>query len=165
MRRLDEIYEVTENQNNLTLFCLFVDCEPIGFEEAIQDERRREAMDKEIQAIGRKKKDTGVEYSTTRQKDDWSQVDDKTKKNTRREVESYKAILVAKGYSYRAGIDYDVVFAHVALLETIRLIISLEARNERNIFQRDVKLAFLNGYLEEIYVEQTMGYVKKGYAT
>ncbi|KAK6157664.1 hypothetical protein DH2020_011912 [Rehmannia glutinosa] len=41
-----------------------------------------------------------------------------------------RARLVAKGYSQRAGIDYDEVFAHVARLETIRLIISLAAQNK-----------------------------------
>ena len=34
-RSLQEIYEVIKNQNDLTLFCLFANCEPIGFEETI----------------------------------------------------------------------------------------------------------------------------------
>ena len=56
MRSLQELYEVSENQNDLTLFCLFADCEPIGFEEAVQNRKWRNAMDEEIQAI--KKNDT-----------------------------------------------------------------------------------------------------------
>ena len=51
----------------------------------------------------------------------------KVKKNTNRETEWYKVRLVAKGYSKRARIDYDMVFAIVTWLETIRLIISLAA--------------------------------------
>ena len=35
-RSLQEIYDVTENQDNITLFCLFADCEPINFQEALQ---------------------------------------------------------------------------------------------------------------------------------
>ena len=56
MRSLEELYEVSENQNDLTLFCLFADCEPIDFEEAVQNRKWRNAMDEEIQAI--KKNDT-----------------------------------------------------------------------------------------------------------
>jgi hypothetical protein len=51
VRSLQEIYEVTENQNDLTLFCLFAGCEPIGFEEAVQSKRWRDAMNQEIKAI------------------------------------------------------------------------------------------------------------------
>ena len=87
----------------------------------------------------------------------------KLKKNAKGEVERYKARLVVKGYSRRQGIDYDEVFAPVARLETIRLLISLVAQNQWRIFQMDVKSAFLNGYLEEeLYVEQPIGYVVKG---
>ncbi|KAL4011046.1 hypothetical protein IC575_028092 [Cucumis melo] len=79
------------------------------------------------------------------------------------EVERYKARLVEKGYSQRKGIDYDEVFAPVARLETIRLLIALAAQNNWKIFQMDVKSAFLNGYLEEeVYLEQPPGYSVKG---
>ena len=46
----------------------------------------------------------------------------------KREIEKFKAKLVAKGYSQKAEIDYDEVFAPVAHLETIRLLISLAAQ-------------------------------------
>lgn len=88
----------------------------------------------------------------------------KAKKNEKGEVERYKARLVAKGYSQHAGIDYGEVFAPVARLETIRLLISLAAHNKWKIYQMDVKSAFLNGLLkEELYVEQPLGYVVKGH--
>ena len=45
------------------------------------------------------------------------------------EVERYKATLVVKGYS-QEGIDYDEVFAPVANLETIHLLISLASQNK-----------------------------------
>ena len=48
MRSLQELYEVTDE---LTLFCLYVDCEPIGFEEAIQSKKWRQVMDEEIKSI------------------------------------------------------------------------------------------------------------------
>jgi Reverse transcriptase (RNA-dependent DNA polymerase) len=81
--------------------------------------------------------------------------------NVQGEVERYKARLVAKGYKQKAVIDYEEVFAPVARMETIRLLISLAAQNKWSIFQMDVKSAFLNGVLEEeVYIEQPSGYVK-----
>ena len=53
----------------------------------------------------------------------------KAKKNAKGEIERYKARLVAKGYSQQPSIDYGEVFALVACLETIRLVISLAAQN------------------------------------
>ena len=82
----------------------------------------------------------------------------KVKRNAQGDVIKNKARLVAKGYSQKQGIDYEEVFAPVARLETIRLIISMVAQNMWNIFQMDVKSAFLNGYLEEdVYIQQSEG--------
>lgn len=78
------------------------------------------------------------------------------KKNSSGKVERYKARLVAKRYSQKAGIDYDELFAPVARLETIRLLISIAAQNRWKLYQMDVKSAFLNGFLEEdVYIEQS----------
>ena len=51
----------------------------------------------------------------------------KTKRNAKEEIERHEARLVAKGYSQKDDINYDEVFALVARLKTIRLIISLAA--------------------------------------
>jgi hypothetical protein len=78
-------------------------------------------------------------------------------------LKKHKAILVAKGYKQQYGVDYEDVFAPVARMETVRLMISLTAQKRWKIFQMDVKSAFLNGNLEEVvYVEQPAGFVVKG---
>ncbi|TYJ97307.1 Retrovirus-related Pol polyprotein from transposon TNT 1-94 [Cucumis melo var. makuwa] len=166
MRSLRDIYDETEELsqsfNNLTLFCLFGDSELLNFEEALQNDKWKIAMDEEIKAI--KKNDTW-ELSTlpNGKKAVGVKWVFKIKRNEKGEVERYKARLVAKGYSQRKGIDYDEVFAPVARLETIRLLIALAAQNNWKIFQMDVKSAFLNGYLEEeVYLEQPPGYSVKG---
>ena len=56
MRSHQDLYDSTEIIDGLTLFCLFADCEPTGFEEAVRDKKWRDAMDEEIKAI--KKNDT-----------------------------------------------------------------------------------------------------------
>ncbi|KAL0545154.1 hypothetical protein IC582_020300 [Cucumis melo] len=166
MRSLQDIYDETEELsqsfNNLTLFCLFGDSEPLNFEEALQNDKWKIAMDEEIKAI--KKNDTW-ELSTlpNGKKAVGVKWVFKIKRNEKGEVERYKARLVAKGYSQRKGIDYDEVFAPIARLETIRLLIALAAQNNWKIFQMDVKSAFLNEYLEEeVYLEQPPGYSVKG---
>jgi Reverse transcriptase (RNA-dependent DNA polymerase) len=59
-------------------------------------------------------------------------------------------------------IDYDVVFALVARIETIRLLISLAAQNKWQLFQMNVKSTFLNEVLdEEVYIKQPPSYVKE----
>jgi hypothetical protein len=90
-------------------------------------------------------------------------VDYKLKKDTKGVVVKYKARLVAKGYVQRQGVDYEEVFASVARLETVRLLLALAAQEEWKVHHMDFKSAFLNGDLmKEVYVEQPIGYEKKG---
>ena len=53
MRSLRDLYDSTEITYDVTLFCLFADYEPTGFEEVVQDKKWRNAMDEEIKAIKR----------------------------------------------------------------------------------------------------------------
>ncbi|KAH9669728.1 hypothetical protein KPL70_021911 [Citrus sinensis] len=48
---LQDLYEITEKHDNLTLFCLFANCEPVNFQEVALDEKWRIAMEEEIKAI------------------------------------------------------------------------------------------------------------------
>ena len=78
-------------------------------------------------------------------------------------VAKNKERLVVKGYAQRLGIDYDEVFAPVARLDTMRLLIALAAHEGWEIHHMDVKSAFLNGNLkEEVYVEQQADFIRKG---
>ena len=65
-----------------------------------------------------------------------------------------KARLVCKGYAQVEGIDFEETFAPVARLEAIRMFLALAVYKNFNIYQMDVKSAFLNGNLEEeVYIE------------
>ncbi|KAJ9544220.1 hypothetical protein OSB04_023927 [Centaurea solstitialis] len=70
-----------------------------------------------------------------------------------------KARLVVQGYRQEEGIDYDETFAPVARLEAIRLFLGYAAHMNFQVYQMDVKSAFLNGKLaEEVCVAQPPGF-------
>jgi hypothetical protein len=161
MGSLKDVYERTEEEET-NLFCFYADHEPITFQEAVEEDYWRSAMEEEIQAIQKnntwelltlppKKKTIGVKWVY------------KIKRTADGGVDRYKARLVAKDYKEKYGIDYEEVFALVARLNTVRLLISLVAHHSWKIYQLDVKSAFLNGVLEEeVYVEQPEGFISQG---
>ena len=77
-------------------------------------------------------------------------------------INRYKARLAAKGHKQKYDVDYDEVFAPVARLDIVRMMISLPIHHRRKIYQLDVKSAFLYGSLEEVYIEQPEGFMIKG---
>ena len=60
-------------------------------------------------------------------------------------METFKARLVAKGYSQHEDIDYQDTFSLVAMLKSIRILLAVVAYFDYEIWQMDVKTAFLNG--------------------
>jgi len=69
-------------------------------------------------------------------------------------IDKYKAIFVARGFSQKEGNNYIETLARVARYSTIRSIISLAFVMGWKLHQMDVKMAFLNGVLEEeVYME------------
>ena len=62
----------------------------------------------------------------------------------------------------KEGIDYNETFSLVAMLKSIRIILFIAAQYDYDISQMDVKIAFLNGNLEEeIYMMQPEGFIAK----
>jgi hypothetical protein len=78
-------------------------------------------------------------------------------------IEKYKDCFVAWGFSQFEGVDCDETFASVARYTSIRVVISIAAEMGWKIHQMDVKIAFLNGHIEEeVYIEQPLGFEVHG---
>jgi hypothetical protein len=58
-----------------------------------------------------------------------------------------KACLVAQGFSQVEGIDFGEIFAPVARLEAIRILLAFAASKGFELYQMDVNITFLNGVI------------------
>ncbi|GJY60726.1 retrotransposon protein, putative, ty1-copia subclass [Tanacetum coccineum] len=165
----------TRTQNAPNRMCLYIDAkehelgdlgEPANYKAALLDpesDKWLSAMNVEMQSI----KDNKV-WDLVDLPPNGKTVDSKWlfKKKTDMDevVHTYKARLVAKGYTQTPGIDYEETFSPVADIRAIRILIAIAAFYDYEIWQMDVKTAFLNGYLsEEVYMEQPEGFVNPKY--
>nr|KYP48895.1 Retrovirus-related Pol polyprotein from transposon TNT 1-94 [Cajanus cajan] len=100
---------------------------PICFEDAVKSTKWRQTMEDEIVAI--EKNDTWklVELPNGAKKIGVKWIY-KTKLNEHGEVDKFKAQLVAMGYSQNHGIDYNEVFAPIARMDIVTMVITLAAR-------------------------------------
>jgi hypothetical protein len=75
-----------------------------------------------------------------------------------------KARLVAQGYNQVEGLDFEEIFAPVIDLEAIRILLSFTVSKGFELYQLNVKSAFLNGVIhEEVYVRQPLGFESPKY--
>ncbi|GKF04096.1 retrovirus-related pol polyprotein from transposon TNT 1-94 [Tanacetum coccineum] len=90
----------------------------------------------------------------------------KVKLDEHGDVLKNKARLVAKGYRQEEGINFKESFAPVARIEAIKIFIANAASKNMDIYQMDVKIAFLNGDLqEEVFIRQPEGFEDPDYPT
>ena len=73
----------------------------------------------------------------------------KVKRDELSAIVKRKACLVARGFVQREGIDFEEVFAPVARMESVRLLLALVAAKDWRVHHLDIKSAFLNDELVE----------------
>ena len=152
--------DVIDDEGELVHYAFYADVKPVNAAEALKDSKWVKAMNEEVKSIEDNNTWSLVELPQGKKAIDVKWVY-KVKTNSKGEVTRHKARLVAKGFLQKEGIDFDEVFAPVARIETIRLVVGLAEINSWHICQMDVKCAFLNGPLdEEVYVKQPVGFVK-----
>ena len=83
----------------------------------------------------------------------------KTKHDAKGQVERYKAILVAKGYNQREGIDFKETLSPVSTKDSLRIIMAIVALFNLELHRMDVRTTFLNRDLvEDVYMSQPIGF-------
>jgi hypothetical protein len=118
---------------------------PSSVDEALKDRKWIQAMDEEMKALEK----NGTWEIVERQRDKkpvgcrWIYT---VKHKSDGTIDRYKARLVAKGYTQTYGIDYEETFAHVAKMNTVRILLSLAACFGWELQQFDVKNVFF--YME-----------------
>jgi hypothetical protein len=68
-----------------------------------------------------------------------------------RQVSLYKARLVARGFNKKYGADYNETFLPVISHSVLRLLFALAAEMNMSVHHMDVKTAFLNRDLKNVY--------------
>jgi hypothetical protein len=80
------------------------------------------------------------------------------------EIMRNKARLVAQGFSQVKGLDFEEIFAPVARLEAIMILLAFVASKGFKLYQMDVESAFLNGVIQdEVFIRQTLGFKNPKY--
>lgn len=75
-------------------------------------------------------------------------------------VERFKARLVARGFLQRKGVDYEMTYAPVARMTSMRVLVAVAAHEGLTIAQVDVNSAYLHGFMDtEVFIAQPPGFI------
>jgi hypothetical protein len=153
--------EPDDHESEEEVLCLVTADEPASVEEVLAAPAWREAMQEEMNNIAENNTWAMSSLPVGHRAIGLKWVF-KLKKDPDGNVVKHKARLVVKGYAQRKGVDFDEVFAPVARMETVRILLALAAHGGWEVHHMDVRSAFLNGDLsEEVYVLQPPGFMDK----
>jgi hypothetical protein len=162
-RKLDDVLDSYDELQEQELMVAVGDGEPATFEEARREQSWIKAMEVEMASIEQNGTWTLVSLPRGHKPIGLKWVF-KLKRDETGKIVKHKARLVAKGYVQQQGVDFDEVFAPVARMESIRMLLAVAAQGGWYVHHMDVKSAFLNGELrEEVYVQQPPGFVAAGH--
>eukprot|EP00253_Pinus_taeda_P011180 PITA_11180 len=121
------------------------DDEPLCYQEAIEgskSDKWKASMKYEMMALGKNGTWDLVELPKDRKTIGCKWVF-KLKRGVNDTEDRYKARLVPKGFSQKAGIDFHEIFSPVVKIVSIRIVLALVALLDLELQQLDVKTAFL----------------------
>jgi hypothetical protein len=161
VRKLDipDDYEIYTSEE------IHMEGDPISYEEAMRSHHSskwREAMEDEMRSISAnqvwKLEEIPKGAKTVGCK--WVY---KIKCDSKKNIDRFKARLMAKGFTQREEIDYNETFSPVLSKDSFRIIMTLVAYYDLELYQIDVKTTFLNEDLyDNVYIAQPKGFVVKG---
>ena len=123
----------------------------MNYEEAMMSpdfDRWLQAMKSEIESMYENKVWTLVDLPDDRQAIENKWIF-KRKTDIGGNITVYKARLVVKGFRQVQGVDYDEAFSPVAMLKSVRIMLSIAAYYDYEISQMDVKTSFLTSFRKE----------------
>jgi hypothetical protein len=136
--------------------------EPSTFHEAECEQTRRQAMIDELKLIEDNKTWELTSLLAGHRAIGLTWVY-KVQGNKASNIVRHKVWLVGKGYIQRLGINFNEVFAPVARLESVQMMVAFAAHEHWTIHHMDVKSTFLNGtFKEEVFVHQPSGFIING---
>jgi hypothetical protein len=121
--------------------------------EAMEDEIRSMSINKvwDLEEIPKEAKTIGCKWVY------------KMKCDSKENIERFKARLMAKRFTQREDIDYTETFSPVSCKDSLRIIMALVTHYDLELYQMDVKTAFLNeDLLDNVYMAQPKGFAVKG---
>ena len=145
-------------------FCYRAVCDiPQNYQDAIvspKSKQWRKAMDEEMRSLEENKT-----FSLTQLPPGKQAVGGRWVYALKKDIDGsdkYKARFVAKGYSQKAGTDYEETFSPTADMTSVRVVMQKAATENLVLHQMDVTTAYLNAPIDcEIYMEQPQGYESK----
>ena len=135
--------------------------EPKKIDEALKDVDWVNAMHEELNKF-QKKSSMGVSWEAKGTQCDWNQMGLSQQARSRwdsSEEQSKIGSTRLHRYTQVEGLDFGEIYALVARLEAIRILLAYACAHDIKLYQMDVKSAYLNGYINAlIYVEQRPGF-------
>ncbi|GJX46204.1 retrovirus-related pol polyprotein from transposon TNT 1-94 [Tanacetum coccineum] len=148
-----------QNKNQSNFFCFISTIEPKNVNEALTDKSWIVAMQEELHQFI-----ANDVWELVPQPRNMKIIETKwvfrNKLDENGVVSRNKARLVAQGYNQQEGIDYDETYAPLARHESIRILLAYACALDFNLFQMDVKSAFLDGFInDDVYVAQPSRFI------
>ena len=79
-------------------------------------------------------------------------------------VHTFKARLVARGFTQMTWVNYDETLSPVTKMKSIRVMLAIVAFHDYEIWQMDVEATFLNWKMvEDVYMSKSKGFVDRKY--